>query len=187
MQPFSIPGLTLARLTPWDAGTLASFFAILARDDETVRFFHPHLLTTAAARELCERAGRRRDRYYLMRHRNVPIAYSMLRGWDEGYSIPSFGGCTHPGLRNAGLGQFLLMQAIRESQAAGAPRLRLTVYKSNERAVHVYRKLGFTFTDKNEQELVGVLDLAVPLAQVRPPDGARLDAWIAGGCRTEAA
>ncbi len=103
----------------------------------------------------------------------------MLRGWDDGYEIPSFGGCTHSALRNAGLGQSLLAHAIVESRSAGAQRLRLTVYKSNERAVHVYRKFGFEFSDKNEHEFVGLLDLTGEVSSnARIPDYVGLEAWL---------
>jgi ribosomal protein S18 acetylase RimI-like enzyme len=103
----------------------------------------------------------------------------MLRGWDEGYETPSFGGCTHPELRGAGLGQFLLAHAIAESRAAGARRLRLTVYKENVRALHIYQKFGFLFSDKNDYEAVGLLDLgSAPLFSVPGADMARFDAWL---------
>src|SRR5262249_7262953 len=97
----------------------------------------------------------------------------------EGYAVPSFGVCSHPALRDVGLGQALLAHAVRESRSAGASQLRLTVFKNNERAVHVYRKFGFLFHDKNEQELVGLLDLDTSLAiPVRPLNLAKIQAWF---------
>src|SRR5205085_2238595 len=88
-------------------------------------------------------------------------------------------GCTHPELRGAGLGHLLLVHAIAESRAAGATRLRLTVYKENVRAVHIYRKFGFVFSEKNEHELVGLLELSslTPSGSLRL-DKAKLDAWL---------
>ncbi len=179
-------GLAIQRLSSADVDTLARFFTVLAADPETTRFFHPHPFTRAMAARLCTRPKVCRDRYYLMRYRERIVAYSMLRGWDEGYAIPSFGGCTHPALRGAGLGQALLAHAIEDSRRAGAARLRLTVYRENERALHVYRKFGFVFPDKGEPELTGLLDLATvgPLP-VRPPDYERLDAWSVGTINDE--
>jgi len=105
--------------------------------------------------------------------------YSMLRGWDEGYETPSFGGCTHPELRGAGLGQLLLAHAISESRAVGASRLRLTVYKTNTSALHIYRKFGFLFSDKNQDEWIGLLNLrTAALSGTRDPDTAKLNAWL---------
>jgi ribosomal protein S18 acetylase RimI-like enzyme len=75
------------------------------------------------------------------------------------------------------LGQFLLAHAIAESRAAGARRLRLTVYKENVRALHIYRKFGFLFSDKNDHELVGLIDLGSALACVHRPPPISPPAW----------
>ena len=156
--------LAIGRLTANDAAALATFFAVLAADAETVRFFHPHPLTEDFAEELCRRVARCRDRFYVARYRTRIVGYLMLRGWDEGFAVPSFGSCVHPHYRGCGLGQLLLIHAIREAGALAATHLRLTVYKANARAVHVYRKFGFLFHEKNEHELVGLLELSRQLA-----------------------
>jgi GNAT superfamily N-acetyltransferase len=172
------------RLTAADAVPLGRFFELLAADADTERFFHPHPLTQVFAATLCARQHACRDRYSLLHYRDCIVAYSMLRGWDEGYTVPSFGGCTHPELRGAGLGRLLLEHAIAESQAAGAPKLRLTVYKENVRAIHLYRKLGFVLSDKNEHEFVGLLDLAAaPWMDSRGPNRAKLEAWYSNPLR----
>lgn len=142
-----------------DADILGSFFETLDRDAETVRFFHPHPMTREFASELCGRIEQIKDRYFLAIEGTSVIGYSMLRGWDEGYRIPSFGACVHPERRNIGLGKQLLAHSIEQSRAAGAPQLRLTVFKANERAIAVYRRFGFVFTEKNADELIGLLDL----------------------------
>jgi ribosomal protein S18 acetylase RimI-like enzyme len=172
-------GLTTKRLSPPDTARLGNFFEILAGDQDTTRFFHPHPLTKVFAANLCTRQSTCLDRHYITHYHERITAYSMLRGWDEGYETPSFGGCTHPGLRGAGLGQLLLAHAIAESRAAGARKLRLTVYKENGHALHIYRKFGFVFSDKNEDELVGLLDLgSAVFLHPREPDRAKLDAWL---------
>ena len=171
-------GLVMQRLSAADAERLGDFFEVLGADQETTRFFHPHPLTKAFAAGLCERQTSCLDRYYITGYQGRIAAYSMLRGWDEGYETPSFGGCTHPELRGAGLGHILLAHAIAESRIAGARRLRLTVYKENMRALHIYRKFGFIFSDKNEHECVGLLDLdAGVLCNIGGPDLAKLEAW----------
>jgi perosamine synthetase len=158
----------IAGVMPWDEKKLASFFETLKKDPETVRFFHPHPLTCGYARELCSRADVCRDHYYLGSYQGKVVAYSMLRGWDQGYTVPSFGVAVHPLLRNCGFGQAMLDHAIMESRAAGAPHLRLTVCEDNERGLHVYRKFGFVFSH-TDQQLVGLLDLSLqcPTAEYR--------------------
>jgi ribosomal protein S18 acetylase RimI-like enzyme len=171
--------IVIHRITNRDAGALGDFFAALAVDAETTQFFHPHPFTREYASQLCAKIESIGDRYYVARYEGRVIAYMMLRGWDEGFAVPSFGVCSHPDLRDVGLGQALLAHAVRESQAAGAPQLRLTVFKNNPRAVHVYRKFGFVFHDKNEQELVGLLDLTQsPAIPVRPLNLSKVRAWF---------
>jgi len=166
----------LIRVT--DAAVLGDFFEEVAADAEAVRFFHPHPMTRAVAALLCGAATTRRDRYYLALYRGLPVAYAMLRGWDDGYAVPSWGGCVHPALRSAGLGHALLVHAVAESRAAGATKLRLTVYKANQRGVHLYSKFGFAFEDKDQKSVVGLLDLNAPLAlPAREPDSVRLLSW----------
>jgi ribosomal-protein-alanine N-acetyltransferase len=170
--------LVIRRIRATDAAALGDFFEEVAADAEAVRFFHPHPLTRAYAALLCGEAAERFDRYYVALYHGLPVAYAMLRGWDDGYAVPSWGGCVHPQLRSAGLGHILLVHAVAESRAAGATTLRLTVYKANQRGVHLYSKFGFLFRDKDEQTVVGVLDLTVPLAvPPREPDVARLRTW----------
>jgi ribosomal protein S18 acetylase RimI-like enzyme len=178
--------IVIRRISGGDGPALSSFFTALAADHETVRFFHPHPFTSEFAADLCAKTAVRKDRYYVASFHGIIIGYMMLRGWDEGYAIPSFGVCTHPALRDVGLGQALLAQAVAECQAVGAARLRLTVFKNNERAAHVYRKFGFVFQDKNEHELVGVLDLEKsPPNPVRPINLPKVNAWFEA--RTRAA
>jgi ribosomal-protein-alanine N-acetyltransferase len=170
--------LEIRRIRTTDAAVLGDFFEELAADAETVRFFHPHPLTRANAALLCGGAATRLDRYYVALYRGRAAAYALLRGWDDGYAVPSWGGCVHPDLRSAGLGHALLLHAVAESRAAGAARLRLTVYKANQRGVHLYSKFGFVFQDKDEKSVVGVLDLTAPLAlPAREPDLIRLHSW----------
>ena len=177
-------GIIIRGISAKDIAALGDFFTALVGDAESVQFFHPHPFTREFARELCVRAAIRRDRYYVACFEDRVIGYMMLRGWDEGYTVPSFGVCNHPALRDVGLGQALLAHAVRESRLAGALQLRLTVFKNNERAVHVYRKFGFLFHDKNEQELVGLLDLAdCPAIPLRPLDLAKIQAWFESQAR----
>jgi ribosomal protein S18 acetylase RimI-like enzyme len=154
-----VEALTITQLGLDDADALGVFFEALASDAETTRFFHPHPLTRAFAQELCSRLSQGQDRYYALWDGDTIIGYAMLRGWDAGYEAPSFGVCLAPGRRQEGLGQRLTRHAIAECRRLGARRLRLTVYRGNERAVHIYRKLGFVFTAKNAEELVGLLEL----------------------------
>ena len=118
------PAATLRRLQADDAPQLAVLFQRLAQDPEAARFFHPHPLSAAAADELCRTLAITRDRYYVADRCGPLIGYMMLRGWDEGYTVPSFGCAVDPRFRGAGLGRRLLETAIAESRACGAAPIR---------------------------------------------------------------
>lgn len=172
-------GLLIEPLQPADGAGLADFFQVLAADAETCQFFHPHPLTAEMAEDLT--LGSRRDRFYLARYQGHIMGYSLLRGWDEGFDVPSFGGCTHPELRNAGVGHALLAHGIAAARASGAGRLRLTVHRDNWRAVHLYCKFGFTFQPRGAHYWLGFLDLATaPEPPRRRLNRTVLESWARG-------
>src|SRR5205823_2006359 len=81
-------------------GGLAAFFeALRANGDE--RTFHPHPLTRDEARRRCHYRGK--DLYYVATDGARVLGYGMLRGWDEGYAVPSLGIAIAPGCRGVGL------------------------------------------------------------------------------------
>lgn len=165
-------------LTPSDAAALGDFLVAAAADAPTADLFHPHPLTREFATELCGKLPAIKDRYFALFVGDRVTGYAMLRGWDEGYKVPSFGICVHPTLQNAGVGHVLTTFGIDESRRAGAEKMRLTVYKRNERAAHLYAKYGFVFTDKDEHSWVGVLDLTADKSiPERSADEAKLRAW----------
>src|SRR5262245_34387391 len=81
--------LTVARLRPADAAELGALFV---RNDvaEITRGFHPFPLTAERARALVAEASL--DRFYGARDGDGRlVGFSMLRGWNEGYEVPSLG------------------------------------------------------------------------------------------------
>lgn len=149
--------MPIRRLVSDDARALSEFFAAVNADADTVRLFHPHPFTSEQAARVCD--SRRRDRYFAAWDGDAVVGYSMLRGWEEGYDVPSFGVCVHPRRRGAGLGGELTRHAVEQCRALGVPALRLTVYKENGRAAQLYRTLGFELRELDETRLVGLLSL----------------------------
>ena len=56
---------------------------------EVVREFHPFPLDRRTAGRLCHHDGL--DQYFVMVADDGVVGFAMLRGWDEGYEVPSFG------------------------------------------------------------------------------------------------
>jgi ribosomal-protein-alanine N-acetyltransferase len=145
------------------ADELAAFLESLhAAGDEAT--FHPHPLTREAAWAIAHRTGR--DVYLAAIKDGTIVGYGMLRGWDEGFDIPSLGVAVHPQHRGAGIAR-LMMGALHEiARQQGAPRIRLTVDADHTAAQRLYRSLGYLLEPLGNGRLVGSLDIS---HVARPP------------------
>jgi GNAT superfamily N-acetyltransferase len=83
----------------------------------------------------------------------------MMRGWDEGYAIPSLGLATHPDARSQGLGEFLMRGLIQQARNRGATQLRLTGDASRGHIINFFARHGFVFSPFKPGRLLGMLDL----------------------------
>jgi len=135
---------------------LSGFFRAFAEGPDR-DFFHPHPMTDEVAARICAYDGR--DLYYAACGGGNVLAYGLLRGWDEGFEIPSLGIAIHPEARGRGLARPFMTFLHAAAKFRGATNIRLTVYNDNQRAVELYRRLGYAFEAKNDRELVGVLEL----------------------------
>jgi ribosomal protein S18 acetylase RimI-like enzyme len=150
--------LEFVKPRPEHREVLAAFFRRLAAG-AAASHFHPHPFTEDAVRERCEYRGQ--DVYCLALVDDVVLGYGMLRGWDQGYTIPSLGIAVDSEARDSGLGRALMLYLHAEARRRGAPRIRLKVYPANQTAVDLYRNLGYEFGDEAEQgQLVGFKDLS---------------------------
>jgi ribosomal-protein-alanine N-acetyltransferase len=143
-----------------DETALATFFETVSRDESTAAFFHPHALDHAAARRICRGEGISIDQYFVAVDDCGDIAaYGMLRGWDEGFEVPSFGVCVLPDRRGQGLGSLMLDCAIDRARDAGAVQLMLKVHTENDAAIRLYRSRGFELVPGDENQWIGHLRL----------------------------
>lgn len=143
-------------VTPSRTGELARFFAALVDNGDEV-FFHPHPLTHEQAVQQGQYQGH--DLYCLQLFRDRISGYGMLRGWDEGFAVPSLGLAIHPRQRGRGLGRDLLLFLLAAARRRGAETVRLTVHRENHGAVRLYRSMGFLLQEKTPGVLEGFLVL----------------------------
>jgi ribosomal protein S18 acetylase RimI-like enzyme len=150
--------MELVRLAPnWHEG-LKTFLSELKKGgDET--YFSPHPADDISIREVASLNGK--DLYYLLVEEGKVLGYGLLRGWDEGYSIPSLGVAIHPSVRGAGLGKLLMNFLHILGSQRGASKVRLRVHKNNSKAITLYMSLGYVFEiDTNQADyLIGFKDL----------------------------
>jgi [ribosomal protein S18]-alanine N-acetyltransferase len=149
-------GLECRLLSPELVGPLDRFFQRIVAAGEQ-EFFHPHPLTAQHAVERGAYLGK--DLYYLLVDGQEALGYGMLRGWDEGFKIPSLGIAIDPGARHLGLGRLLMAFLHGAARRRGAHRVRLRVSGNNIGAVALYRSLGYAFEGEPDGQMLGYLDL----------------------------
>jgi ribosomal-protein-alanine N-acetyltransferase len=130
-------------------------FALEEAGDTEV--FYPHPFTDEAIQQVITQAHR--DAYYVLAEGRQVLGYGMLRGWDEGFDIPSLGVAVHPSARGTGLGKALMHILHASARRKGATKVRLRVRPGNTRATQLYRSLGYEFRLEEAGYLVGFLDL----------------------------
>jgi len=71
------------------------------------------------------------------------IGFYMLRGFDEGYEIPSFGVWISKAYSAKGLSKLTLQHAVSICKINGVKKLLLKVHPENKRAIKIYKNFGF--------------------------------------------
>lgn len=138
------------------AQPLAELFRAL-REAGDEKQFHPHPLTDEGAAMCTRYTGR--DLYYVLVEGSRVLGYGFLRGWDEGYEVPSLGLAIHPAARGVRLGETFMHVLHVAARRRGAKTVRLKVYPGNVTAVRLYERLGYRFVGEEAGQLVGLLEL----------------------------
>jgi len=102
-----------------------------------------------------------KDKFFGLYVENELIGFYMLRGFDEGYSVPSYGVWISEKYSNKGLSTFTLQHAISICKLNAIKKLMLKVHPDNIAAKHIYEKYGFKQTgiDPNIHHLIYYKDL----------------------------
>jgi ribosomal protein S18 acetylase RimI-like enzyme len=152
----AISCLEVIQLSRVNVAALAVFFEVLRKSGDDA-YFHPHPLTDDEARAHVGYRGA--DLYYGVTDASVVLAYGMLRGWDEGYKVPSLGIAVHPNFRGTGVADLLMRFLHLAALLKGSDQIRLTVDVNNVRAVRLYERLGYAFDRSSEGRLIGTLSI----------------------------
>jgi ribosomal-protein-alanine N-acetyltransferase len=143
-------------LGPPQVRELTDFFReIVVQGDDS--WFHPHSFTAQDAERICAYQGD--DMFFAACMGPRIVGYGLLRGWDEGFVVPSLGIIVRRGARGQGIGSDFMHFLHSEARSRGAKRIRLKVYKANRIAIAMYRALGYRFEAGEGEEEVGYLDL----------------------------
>jgi ribosomal protein S18 acetylase RimI-like enzyme len=137
---------------PADFTILAELFLDI---DQT--FFRPHPFTADEAGKIASHTGR--DIYALLLEDGKAVAYGMLRGWDEGYPVPSLGIAVRTSDHGRGLGRTMMAHLHLEATRRGATVVRLRVHPDNSKARRLYESLRYAYAGEDRGELVMLVDL----------------------------
>jgi RimJ/RimL family protein N-acetyltransferase len=96
-------------------------------------------------------AKAKNDLYYGVYWGEELTGFYMLRGFDEGYSIPSYGVYIGSRFSDKGLAALTLSHAISTCKMLGCKKLRLKVHTANTYALKQYVKFGFVETGFDEK------------------------------------
>jgi ribosomal protein S18 acetylase RimI-like enzyme len=133
---------------PNDADALAALFARNSVPTVTGSF-DPFPLTAEKGREIALNRGK--DAFYVALDADDLVGFSMLRGFDAGYAIPSFGIFVDHMHQGYGVGRQLTAFTIAQARSRGCPAVRLSVYASNAAALALYASLGFSESERERE------------------------------------
>ena len=91
------------------------------------------------------------DKYFGLFLKKDLIGFYMLRGFDKGYEIPSYGVWISSKYANKGLSTLTLYHAFAFCKLNGIKTLMLKVHPDNSTAKNLYEKLGFKQTGFDEK------------------------------------
>jgi ribosomal protein S18 acetylase RimI-like enzyme len=157
---------------------------------EAARVFHPFPLTRDTALRLVTTA--RADRYWGAWIDGRMVGFAMLRGWDAGFEVPSFGILVDRRFWRRGIGTILTAEALQTARIAGCRWVRLTVYASNAVALRLFDRAGFREVSREPGSAGGGHDTRIlmrcalphagsPPAEAAPCSPAVTPEWLRDG------
>lgn len=127
------------------------------KNNQEDHIFHPHSFDINTIKQII--TSNSLDEYWILCHDNQMVAYGILRGWDEGFTIPSIGIAVSPIYRRFGFGKKMMLFLHSRAKERGASKIRLTVYKDNIKAIRLYNQLGYILESQSESTFVGHLEI----------------------------
>jgi GNAT superfamily N-acetyltransferase len=139
--------INFRELVPGDANELSQF---LKKDSKGYnKYFVPFSFEAGAIENIL--TNKHDDIYYGVYWGEVLTGFYMLRGFDEGYTIPSYGVYISSRFSNKGLATLTLLHAISTCKLRGIKKLMLKVHKEHTTAFDLYKKFGFVETGFDER------------------------------------
>lgn len=125
-----------------DASIISNF--LLIQDKEYIKFFTPFSFDVETISSILSKKNK--DGYFGIIWKDRVIGLFLLRGWDDGYQIPSYGVVIDQMYNNRGLGQLTMEFSKAYCRLCACHQIMLKVHPQNKVAQHIYEKNGFVQT-----------------------------------------
>ena len=139
--------INFRRLGPGDAEALSNLINQDSKDYS--KYFVAFEFDSVTILNILTKA--KNDLYYGVYWGEELTGFYMLRGFDDGYTIPSYGVYISSRFNNKGLAALTLNHAISTCKFLGCKKLRLKVHTANTFALKQYLKYGFVETGFDEK------------------------------------
>lgn len=113
------------------------------------QFFIPFKTNVESIRHILDQV--QRDQYWGIRVNTELAGFFMLRGFDAGYEVPSFGVYIAQNFSRNGLAKLALEYALIWCRLNHCKQIMLSVHPDNIFACRTYEKAGFKFTGQLSQ------------------------------------
>lgn len=143
--------LLIRQAQPTDYIALSKFFQANNRIEVTENF-HPFPLTSQTAQHISHSCHQ--DKYYIGILGEKILGLGMLRGWDAGYDIPSFGLFVDYRYQGMGFGRQIMKFVISEAGQFDCSKIRASAYLDNVRTLRLHARFDF-YEVSRESVLVG--------------------------------
>ena len=110
-------------------------------DDEYTKYFIPFKYDLQTISSILSTAIK--DQFYGIYFDHKLIGFYMLRGFDAGYEIPSYGVWISKDYSSKGISKFTLQHAISVCKLNNLKKLMLKVHPDNLTAKKIYEDFGF--------------------------------------------
>jgi RimJ/RimL family protein N-acetyltransferase len=110
-------------------------------ENEYSKYFIPFNFDRLAIKEIL--AEKKEDKFFGLFVDDSLIGFYMLRGFDEGYEIPSYGVWISEEYSAKGLSKLTLQHAVSICKINGVKKLLLKVHPENKIAKMIYENFGF--------------------------------------------
>jgi RimJ/RimL family protein N-acetyltransferase len=144
--------LEIIELKVSDAKLLST--KLLNEPKDYIKYFDPFDFSVISIEKVIRQ--KKNDKYFgIFLNREIAGCY-MLRGFDEGYEIPSYGVWIASEFSNSGLSTLTLYHVFSFCKLNKIKKLMLKVYPDNLIAKTLYESVGFQQTgiDKNGNKLI---------------------------------